>query len=193
MYPCRGSSTCCQGRIGIGAPDQHRSLCLKSSDQVGNKPVLGPVASTNHVSGPRSSHRDIVLLHPGDRKKGAAVSRAYDLRAGLAGGIGIVTAEGIRFAIGPDPLPVFVALVGRNAYHRAHRRSSTHSLQHMRGAHDVRRICAQRIGVRAPYQRLRRQMKNYVRSEFGHRCRRAWRCPECHRERHREPRQWKRL
>jgi hypothetical protein len=60
-------------------------------------------------------------------KEGAPVSRAYDLSAGFAGRIGVMTAEGIGFAIGPDPFLVLIALVGRDAYHRTNGRRTANS------------------------------------------------------------------
>src|SRR5579862_522786 len=133
------------GACGAGTPDQHRLLLLKSSNQVRNQAVFGPVAPSNHIPGARGRDGDGVFSQPFQWKERAPIRCGNQLCAGLAGGVGIVTAERVALAIGPGPFMVLVALVRRDAYHCSYARRFADSFQHVGGSHHVRRISSQRV------------------------------------------------
>ena len=85
---------------------------LEAADEVGDEAVGGPVAAADDVAGAGGGEGDCVLGKLATREIGLAVGGGDDLGAGLGAGVGIVAAERIGLAVGPEPFLVLVALVG---------------------------------------------------------------------------------
>src|SRR5579862_6272065 len=77
--------------------------------------------------------------------------------------------ERVCFAIGPDPFPIFIALVGCYTDHSANRWSDANRFEHMRRSQHIGCVGSQGVGVRPAYQGLGCQVKHYLRSEILHR------------------------
>jgi hypothetical protein len=49
------------GTKSLWTPDAHRLFVLETANQVGYEPILGPVASTNHIAGASRCHGYVVF------------------------------------------------------------------------------------------------------------------------------------
>src|ERR1035438_4763307 len=157
------------GTDGIGTPDYNRLPGEESADQIRNEPVLGPVTAANDIAGARRSQAHMVFMQSVDWKELATVCRDDNFGAGFAGSIRVVPTKRIRLTIRPDPFLILVTLVSRDAHDCAHARSLADRLRQMHRTHDVRAVCAYRVGIRAPNDRLCCQMKDDFRIKLRHR------------------------
>ena len=79
-----------------------------------------------------------------------------------------MAAHRVVFAIAKDPLAVLVAFVGGDDDDGAHRRAEPSGLQHIGGPTDVDIESFLGLTIRAPHQRLRRQVKDNLGLERLH-------------------------
>jgi hypothetical protein len=140
----------------------------EAAHQVGQQAIAGPVAATDDVAGSGSGEGDAVTIESVDGKVGLAEGSADDLGAGLAAGVGIVAAEWIGLAVGPDPLLVLVALVGGDGDDGAHAGGSANGVEHAGSADDVGLERADGIFVRVADQRLSGEVEDDLGCELLH-------------------------
>src|ERR1017187_8070126 len=135
------------GTDGKRAANAYRLAGDETADQVGNEGIGRPVAAADDVAGARGGEGDLVLSEAGDGEVGLAEGCGDNLGAGLGAGVGVVAAQGIGLAVGPDPLAVFVALVGGDADDGADGRGAADGIEHAGSADDVGLVSADGVGV----------------------------------------------
>src|SRR6187402_3049608 len=96
------------GADAVGTADPNVFLREKAADEVGNEAIVGPVAAADDVSSAACRDAAAMLGEFAGMKEALAVGGSDDLRAGLGGAVGIVTAKRIGFAIAPHPFFVLV-------------------------------------------------------------------------------------
>ena len=130
-------------------------------DGVGHQAILGIVAPANDIASARAGH--LAELGIGTKER-LAPAMSHQLGGGLAHRIDIVPSQWVRLAVAIIPAPILVALVGRNHEHRGWAFQPPHRFQKMGRAPGVDVEGLQRLAIRAPHQRLRRQVKDDVRT-----------------------------
>ena len=103
------------GANGVGPANADRLAGEKAANEIGDEAIDGPVAATDDIAGASGGDgyaMTVGLAEGVDGKVRLAEGGADDLGAGLAAGVGVVAAERIGLAVGPDPLLVLVTLVG---------------------------------------------------------------------------------
>ena len=150
------------GTHGLGIAHPQRLATAKGADRVRHDAVGRPVAGPDDIA--RAGRGQ---LNPTARgKKRGAVRGRHQLLAALRGAVGIMPAHRIVLAVGVILLAVFVALVAGDHHHGTGVPGLAHGLQHMRRAAHVGVHRLDRLRVRPPHQRLRRQMKHRVGTKF---------------------------
>ena len=96
------------------------------------------------------------------RKKRISIGAGDQFRTGLTVAVGIVAAERIVLAIGPDPLLILIAFVGGDDDDGAHGAAGTHGFQHARAEH-VGFVGADGILIGSADKRLRCEVKDNFR------------------------------
>src|SRR5690349_21497938 len=120
--------------------DGRRTTLRESRNQIRDKPILRPIAASDHVTGSRAGNRDAPSGRRWLREKRTAISGGDELCTTFAARIRIVAAHRLVFTVTPQPLPVLIALVTRNDDGSSHGRATTNRFQDVNGAHDVRGI-----------------------------------------------------
>ncbi len=137
---------------------------LRGADEIGHQPVRGPVTATDDIARANRGHADVA-----SGVKRIAERRRDDLLASLGGGVGIPAAERLVLAVGPLPLAVGVALVGRDGDHRTDVvAQSPDRVEHVHGPHDVRGIGVDRLAQRALEVRDGGEVEHHLRASVPH-------------------------
>jgi len=132
-----------------------RAFGIKRAQEIRNQPIQSPITATNDIAGAGAGQVDA-----GRVEKRSSVSGSNQLRTSLAAGIRVRATHGFVLAIGPDPFPVFVALVGGDVNHGLDAGGLAHRFQQIDRAHDVNGVSLHRCDIGITYQRLRRQMQH---------------------------------
>ncbi len=154
------------GADRVGMANGDRLAGEEAADQVGEKAVRGPVATTDDIARAGGGDGNVMavgLAEGVDRKIGLAEGGADNLRAGLAARIGVVAAEGIGLAVGPNPFLVLVTLVGGDGDDGADARGAADGVEDLGGADDVGLEGADGVFVGVANERL----SGEVEDDFG--------------------------
>src|SRR5579859_7347129 len=108
-----------------------------------------------------------MLLQQSHWEVRGSIGGGNQLGACLTGGIRVVSAQIVGFAIGPDPFFVVVTFVRGYANYSPYRGGVADSFQQMRRAHDIGSVRPQRVRVRTSNQGLCRKVKDHVRCELS--------------------------
>ena len=127
------------------------------ADDIRNKSIGCPVTAADDVA--RADRRDARAV----LEEGTAVGRDHELGRALAAAVGVVPAHRIAFAIGPDPLAVFVAFVAGDGDDGANAFRPAAGVEQMHRAHDVGRVGLDRIVVRIADERLGSEVEDDLR------------------------------
>src|SRR5882672_2350856 len=146
----------------MGVAKYHRAYLVEGVHHVGNELVAGPVSASDDVPGACGRNR-FRGAPAGGGKEGVPKGLGHQLGAGLAVGVGVVPSEAVGLAVAPNPLVVLVSLVARDVDHGRLSREPSSRLEQVHRPHHVGRIGVDRIFIRKPDHRLRRQMKDDVR------------------------------
>ena len=119
---------------GVGVADGDGLASEDGADGVGDDAVGGPVAAADDIAGAGAGDADGGVRGVEER---AAVGGDGDFRGPFASAVGVVTAHGVGFAVGVEPLAVFVALVGGDHDDGAGTGGETEGVEHVDGAHDI--------------------------------------------------------
>src|SRR6185437_3904097 len=96
----------------VGIADTKRLAGSECSNDVDDEAIGGPISPADHIAGAGSGDGDFVLRVFLGRKKRVSIGAGDQFRTGLAVAVGIVPAEGIVLAIGPDPLLILITFIG---------------------------------------------------------------------------------
>ena len=153
------------GACGGFISDGNGRACADGADAIGHDAVPGPVSAADDVARPRRGDAD----GAGGREIGFAEAGDDELRGALAGAVGIVTAHGVLFAVGMEPLAVFVAFIGGDADDGAGLGVAADRIEEMGGAHDVDGEGFDRDVVGEADERLGCEVEDDIRLAVGQR------------------------
>ena len=125
--------------------------------EVGQQPVGAEIARADDVACPRGGDADAAL---GPEEAGAP-GGDRDLGAGLAGAVGLGTAQ--RIVLGAGHAGVAVAFVAGDDHHGAHAARGADGLEQVDRAHQIGGEGAQRVAQALQDQRLCRQVEDDLR------------------------------
>src|SRR5205823_6669349 len=117
-----------------------------------------PVAAADHVPRPSRRHGDTEIL-----QKTASIARGHQLRRALAHRVHIVPAERIVLTVGVRRLAIFVTFIASYDDGRTGPLLQPQSFEDVRGAEHVGLDGQDRLLIRLPHERLRREMKDVLR------------------------------
>ncbi len=155
------------GADGVGAADADGLAGEEAADEVGDEAVGGPVAAADDVAGACGGDGAVVVGDAVDGEVTLAEGGGDDLGAGLGAGVGVVAAERVGFAVAPEPLFVFVALVGGDAYHGSHAWRAAYRVEDACGAEDVGLEGADGVVVGVADEGLGGEVEDDLGSEAG--------------------------
>ena len=150
------------GARGPRAAYLHRLTRCPRTRAVGHDAVERPVAAANHVARTHGGAGGAFF------EKAFKVGMGDDFCTALGGGVGIVAAKVVGFAVAPDQLVVAVALVRGNHDHGLHVGAGAHGLKNIEGSHHVGFKGQGGVFVRLAHQGLRRKMKDHIGPELAH-------------------------
>jgi hypothetical protein len=102
------------GTNGMRTANSHRLARQETTDEVWNKAIGRPVASTDDVAGAGSREGNAMFGQPVDRKVRLPESSGDDLGARFRTGVWIIAAKWIGLTVGPHPLLILITFVGRD-------------------------------------------------------------------------------
>ena len=145
-----------------GVPHRHPAPLCEVTDEIGDDPVLGPVAAADHVPGPHGGHLHAMIPEPFRGEIARSECGGDDLGGGLAGAVGIAATQRVVLDVGTTVVVGQVALVARDHDHGAGPAGTADRVEQGGGAGDVRRYGVDRIAVAAADDRLCGQVDDDV-------------------------------
>ena len=144
----------------MGVANGNHRFSYHAADDIGNKPVLGPVSAADDISGACGCNSGSFLV----LEERTAICRRHQFRAAFARAVRIVASHGIMLAVSPNPFAVFIAFIAGDDHHRAHGWGLTRGFENIHRAHHIRGISLDGFLIRAQHQGLGRRMKDNLRT-----------------------------
>jgi hypothetical protein len=141
------------------------TVAQAATHNVRHQAVLVPVATPNYIASPRRG--DVGGMSFG-MEETLAHGCSNDFAAGLAGAVGIVSSQHIRFPITPGPVQVIVDLVAGHDHHRSCLGTMANDVEQGCNSDDVGGERLDRSDIGATDERLRRHMNYDLGSSLSH-------------------------
>ncbi|MNZ71465.1 hypothetical protein D3C78_898280 [compost metagenome] len=152
------------GASRLRVANDYRLAFFKSSENVRNQAILGPITTTDYVTCTGRSQSGGTLRI----EERLSVGGCQQLHAALAVAVRIMPTHRLVFTIAPLPLAVLITLVGGDIDNAAQIRALARSLQHMQATHHVGGIGFHRLAIGQPHQWLSCHVNKQVGVEAGH-------------------------
>ena len=151
------------GANRLRMPDLQNPLRLPGPDRIRNQTVLGPIAPTYHIAGPRGHYR-----HTLRSQKRVPIAVDHHLAGGLTSAVRIVTAQPVLLAEWSVLPCIMVDLVRGYHYGHFYTVQPPQRIKQVGGAHDICTERFQRGPITRPDQGLGRQVKDNLRPRYPH-------------------------
>src|SRR6185369_3106200 len=137
---------------GVGVANLHRLTGKDRSYYIRYQSVVGPVTTTDDIAGPGCSNGHAVPVIINGIKEGGAISSRNKLGTPFAVGVWIIPPHWLVLTVTPDPLTIFIDLIGSHIDHRLDRRRIAYGFQQVNSPHDIGCICFDRDFIGIPHQ-----------------------------------------
>ena len=156
------------GARGVGVTDVDALAGFDGSQDIWNKPVLGPISATDNVACSSSCQGYLMFTVFRCVEKRVAIGCRDQFGAAFATAIGVKAAHGFVLTVTPHPFFVLVTLVCGDVDDGTHGGRLANGFQKTHGAHDVGRIGLDRVDIGAAHQRLRGHVNNDIGRGLSH-------------------------